>query len=69
MKLHELLKKTCIASSHKNKIRLLSPNGYDYSEDFLKDRDSFLNREIIEIVLRGEYIKIYLQYPRRENNE
>lgn len=69
MKLHELIKKTYIASSHKNKIRILSPCGYNYTEDYLKDKDSFVNREIIAIVLRGDYIKIYLQYPKEVNNE
>lgn len=69
MKLNDLLKKTCIASSHKNKIRLLSPCGYNYTDDYLKDKDSLLNREIIEIVLRGDYIKIYLQYPKEVKND
>lgn len=67
MKLSELLEISYVSKTFKPEIVLTSPAGYIYSEEqYLNDKETFLNREILGITLRGRTIKVILQYFKKE---
>lgn len=69
MKLKELVK-ILIAIGKKPTLNFISPNGYIYKKEQIREqKDRFLESKILEIHDRRNQIDICISLPKGENND